>query len=115
MNDQPQDLNRRAFLRQACCAAVGTTGILSALSQLKLIGAIAADAGDVRRAAADADYKALVCLFLNGGNDGNNVLVPSDADSYRAYATERGALAIPQANLLPISLRRPAGPAFARR
>jgi len=33
------DLQRRAFLRQACCAAVGTTGILSALSQLKLVGA----------------------------------------------------------------------------
>ena len=105
MNDQTSDLNRRAFLRQACCAAVGTTGILSALSQIKLIGALAADAGDVRRAGADADYKALVCLFLNGGNDGNNVLIPYDQSSYTSYANERGALAIPRANLLPIGLR----------
>lgn len=105
MNDPISDLNRRAFLRQACCAAVGTTGILSAMSQLKLIGALAADGSDVRRAAADADYKALVCLFLNGGNDGNNVLIPYDSSSYSSYATERGALAIPRANLLPIGLR----------
>lgn len=105
MNAPPPRQNRRAFLRQACCAAVGTAGIASALSQLKLIGAIAADAGDVRRAAADADYKALVCVFLNGGNDGNNVLIPSDTASYNAYAAERGALAIPRAALLPISTR----------
>ena len=106
MNDQTSDLNRRAFLRQACCAAVGTTGILSAMSQLKLIGALAADGSEMRRAAADADYKALVCLFLNGGNDGNNVLIPYDTSSYSAYATERGALAISRANLLPIGVRQ---------
>jgi len=105
MNNQSSDLNRRAFLRQACCAAVGTTGILSAMSQLKLIGALAADGSDVRRAAADSDYKALVCLFLNGGNDGNNVLIPYDLSSYNAYATERGGIAIPRANLLPVGLR----------
>jgi uncharacterized protein (DUF1501 family) len=105
MNDHSSDLNRRAFLRQACCAAVGTTGILSAMSQLKLIGALAADGSEVRRAAADADYKALVCLFLNGGNDGNNVLIPYDQTSYNAYATERGGIAIPRANLLPVGLR----------
>lgn len=106
MNDHTSDLNRRAFLRQACCAAVGTTGIVSAMSQLKLIGAIAADGSEVRRAAADSDYKALVCLFLNGGNDGNNVLIPYDQPSYDAYATVRGAIAIPRSNLLPLGLRQ---------
>lgn len=106
MNRPSPDLNRRAFLRQACCASVGTTGILSAMSQLKLIGALAADGSQVRRAAADADYKALVCLFLNGGNDGYNVLIPYDTSSYNAYATNRGALAIPRSNLLPIGVRQ---------
>ncbi|MEO5960359.1 MAG: DUF1501 domain-containing protein [Opitutaceae bacterium] len=106
MNDQDSVLNRRAFLRQACCAAVGTTGIVSALSQLKLIGASSADAGSIRRAAADADYKALVCLFLNGGNDGSNVVMPYDQTSYTRYATARGTLAIPRTDVLPLTTRR---------
>ena len=58
---------------------------------------------DLRRIAAAAappgDYKALVCLFLYGGNDGNNMIVPRGAD-YAAYAAARGALALPQASLL---------------
>lgn len=106
MNAPSSDLSRRSFLRQACCSAVGTTGILSALAQLKLIGAVAADASTPRRAAADADYKALVCLFLNGGNDGNNVLIPYDSASYNAYAADRGALAISRNTLLPIATRQ---------
>jgi uncharacterized protein (DUF1501 family) len=48
------------------------------------------------------DYRALVCLFLNGGNDGNNTIV--DLAQYNSYATARGVdLAIPQANLLQVS------------
>jgi uncharacterized protein (DUF1501 family) len=51
---------------------------------------------------AATDYRALVCIFLNGGNDGNNVLV--SLDQYNAYASARGVdLAFPQASLLPIS------------
>jgi uncharacterized protein (DUF1501 family) len=51
---------------------------------------------------AATDYKALVCIFLNGGNDGNNMLV--SLDQYAAYASARGPdLTIPQANLLPVS------------
>jgi uncharacterized protein (DUF1501 family) len=106
MPDSTPDLNRRSFLRQACCAAVGTTGFVSALSQLELIGALAADASSPPRAAADADFKALVCLFLNGGNDGNNVLIPYDDASYASYATDRSLLAVPRTNLLPITTRR---------
>ena len=107
MNSPRFDSTRRHFFRQACCAAVGATGMLSALSQLRLIGAIAADASDLRsRAAAlPADYKALVCLFLNGGNDANSVLVPYDPASYATYAAARGALAIDRAKLLPIAPR----------
>jgi uncharacterized protein (DUF1501 family) len=49
------------------------------------------------------DYKALVCVFLNGGNDGNNMLV--SLDQYNSYSNVRNAsgLAIAQASLLPIS------------
>jgi uncharacterized protein (DUF1501 family) len=51
---------------------------------------------------AATGYKALVCVFLNGGNDGNNMLV--SLDQYGSYATARGVdLAIPQGNLLAVS------------
>jgi uncharacterized protein (DUF1501 family) len=53
--------------------------------------------------AATADYKALVCVFLFGGNDGHNTVVPLQAQQYAAYATARGALALPQAQLLAIN------------
>jgi uncharacterized protein (DUF1501 family) len=56
-----------------------------------------------------ADYKALVCLFLFGGNDSWNMVVPTSTAEYNAYARSRGggtasSLAIPQASLLPIVL-----------
>jgi uncharacterized protein (DUF1501 family) len=70
----PTDLSRRRFIGRAC-AAVGTTGMLSALAQLRMIGALAADS-------APSDYKALVCLFLYGGNDSNNLLIPTDSTNY---------------------------------
>ena len=89
------DFTRRRFIGQAC-AAVGATGMLSALAQLRMIGALAADS-------APSDYKALVCLFLYGGNDSNNLIVPSDTTNYNIYAADRTVLALPQANLLPIS------------
>lgn len=91
----PLDLSRRRFIG-SCCSAVGATGMLSALAQLRLIGAVAADA-------SPTDYKALICLFLYGGNDSNNLLVPIDAASYAGYAAARSVIALPQASLLPIS------------
>jgi uncharacterized protein (DUF1501 family) len=51
------------------------------------------------RPAHAADYKALVCVFLYGGNDGLNTVVPTDATRYGQYAGVRRDLAIPQASL----------------
>ncbi len=111
------DLSRRKFLG-ACCASVGATGMLSALAQLRLIGAVAdtATGGSALAtpgaplppsiaAAPQSDFKALVCLFMAGGNDSNNLIVPTDTASYADYATGRGALALTQAALLPITPR----------
>ncbi len=102
------DLSRRKFLG-ACCASVGATGLLSTLAQLRLMGAVASpDNGPVsppRAAAPQPDYKALVCLFLAGGNDANNLVIPTDAATYAAYAAGRGALALPQNAVLPITPR----------
>jgi uncharacterized protein (DUF1501 family) len=94
--------SRRNFLGQ-CCATVGATGMLSALSQLRLIGA-AANPGNgpivppATAGALPSDFKALVCLFLAGGNDANNVIIPIDPAGYKAYTTGRGALAVPLNN-----------------
>ena len=59
------------------------------------------------QAAADkmSDYRALVCVFLFGGNDSHNMIVPTTADPLNraAYEQLRGALAIPSGNLLPLS------------
>ncbi len=89
----PRDPSRRRFIG-SCCAAVGTTGLLSALGQLRLLGAVASPS---------ADYRALVCLFLAGGNDANNLIVPTDSTGFNAYAAGRGALALPSGELLGIA------------
>lgn len=51
--------------------------------------------------AAGGDYKALLVLYLNGGNDGNNVLVPTDG-AYSDYESSRGVLALPRSSLLSL-------------
>jgi uncharacterized protein (DUF1501 family) len=102
------DLSRRKFLG-ACCASVGATGMLSTLAQLRVIGAAADTSTTVptpaTAAAPQTDFKALVCLFLAGGNDANNLIIPSDTATYGEYSTGRGALALPQNTLVPITPR----------
>ena len=96
------DLSRRKFLG-ACCASVGATGMLSSIAQLRLMGAVANTDTPARAAAPQTDYKALVCLFLAGGNDANNLVVPTDNTTYAAYAAGRGVLALPQNTILPVA------------
>jgi uncharacterized protein (DUF1501 family) len=86
---------RRSFIRQAACAALGTTGLLSTIWDLRKLNA----------ATTGGDYKALICLFLYGGNDANNVLIPNDATNYSIYSNARGSLAIPRASLRSLTIR----------
>src|SRR6266550_841114 len=87
-------LNRREFIRQAACAAVGTTAMTAAIRDLRFMNAAVAQTGI-------SDYKALVCIFLNGGNDSNNLIIPTITSEYNSYAAIRTpVLAIPQANVL---------------
>jgi uncharacterized protein (DUF1501 family) len=53
-------------------------------------------------AALTEDYRAIVCVFMFGGNDSNNMVVPRDPADYTQYAGPRGRLAIPRDNLLSI-------------
>ncbi|NJL31388.1 MAG: DUF1501 domain-containing protein [Phycisphaerales bacterium] len=87
------NVDRRAFLRKSLCAALGGVAANSAFGQMQLLAA----AGNLGKAAVFPDYKALVCVFLNGGNDSFNTLVPYDARHYGIYASTRPALALDQA------------------
>ena len=96
---------RRTFIRQAACAALTTSGLLNTIFDLRRLSAATY--------ADTSDYKALVCLFLFGGNDANNVVIPHDNAGYASYAAARGILAIPQASLLPLTLLNGDGRDFA--
>ena len=93
-------LPRRRFLRQAACSAVGTSALVSTIMDLYAVNAAAQGA---------PDYKALVCIFQFGGNDSSNMLVPRSGGTYGAYASIRGALALPTAQILPITALNPDG------
>ena len=95
---------RRTFIRQAACAALGTAGILNTIFDLRKLSAATTDL---------SDYKALVCVFLFGGNDANNCLIQHDPSGYASYAAARDVLAIPQEQLLPLTLQGGDGRDFA--
>jgi uncharacterized protein (DUF1501 family) len=82
---------RRDFVRLACCSAAGAS-LVGGLSKFGLVSALAQ---------GSTDYKALVCIFMFGGNDGNNMVVPIDT-RYAGYQQARANLALPQAQLLPL-------------
>ena len=97
-------LNRRRFLGEASCAAIGSASVLSSILNLRLVGEVAA------AEAPDADdYRALVCVFLAGGNDSFNMLAPVDATGYAEYAATRGNVAVPQNRFLPLGGSLPDG------
>jgi uncharacterized protein (DUF1501 family) len=86
-------MSRRGFLRSTCCTAAAGVAAAS-FSRLGLVNALAQ---------SSQDYKALVCVFLFGGNDANNLIVPLGSADYANYASIRAGLALPQAQLLPVS------------
>jgi uncharacterized protein (DUF1501 family) len=87
-----QDPQRRRWLRRAMGSGLAALGGVP-LASLLLPG------GHARA----AESRALVCVFLYGGNDGQNCIVPLDASRHAAYAAVRGQLALGQAQLLPLT------------
>jgi uncharacterized protein (DUF1501 family) len=81
------------LLRLACCSAAGAS-LVGGLSKFGLVSALAQ---------GTTDYKALVCIFMFGGNDSNNMLVPTDS-RYTQYLQARSVLALPQSQLLPLQI-----------
>ena len=80
---------RRALLQ---LGGLGALGLASGLSTL----ANRANAG------AGGAYKALVCVYLTGGNDGNNMVVPTDGANYGQYLSARGGLGTPSNHALAL-------------
>ncbi len=87
--------SRREFLKDTLrsVTALGAVGAMSKFGEMNAL------------AATGSGYQALVCVFLLGGNDGHNTVVPinTSLQNYTQYAAARQSLAIPQASLLPIS------------
>lgn len=103
------DWQRRAWLRRGLALSAAGMAAPWAMSLAAMGEAAAASAPP-----AD-DYKALVCVFLYGGNDHANTVVAFDPDQHAAYTRIRGSLATPRDQLLPLSPLGglPAGAALA--
>src|SRR5580698_5679977 len=84
--------SRRGFIKQT--GALTAAGLVGSLGQWGIRAA---------SAQTPSDYKALVCIFLFGGNDSNNMVIPYD--NYGSYSAVRNAASninIPQDKLLKI-------------
>ncbi len=92
-------MKRRDFIQRALCATASSAMFTSFAGKLSLAHA-AATSG---KRLLGNDYRALVCVYLYGGNDGFNMLVPRSTAEYNQYATSRGNLALPSANLLSLN------------
>ena len=95
MHQHHQPLARRAFLQRV--GQLGVAGVATPWAlNLAAMGEAAAFTAN--------DYRALVCVFLYGGNDHGNTLIPYDAAGHAEYAKVRGALAIGRAELNAVQL-----------
>ena len=92
-----ENLTRRDFLIRGGCGAMSLTTVVNTIAQLKLMqGALNAQGGA-------PGYKALVCVFLAGGNDSNNLLIPFSGTARNDYNSGRGVLAIPTTGANPLT------------
>lgn len=103
--------NRREFLIKSGCA-LSMTALATQMRHFGLMSAMAQEVDDSKDNVVPSDYRALVCVFLSGGNDGNNTIIPNHNDAtisnYTTYFNARNTqgLALAQNTLLPISVPR---------
>lgn len=93
-------------------ALIGSTRLLAAGAGLSMCRDLDAMQLSATGDAPATDYKALVCVYLSGGNDSFNLLVPTNAADHGAYMASRGNLGITADQLLPISPTHPQGRSF---
>ncbi|MES2593961.1 MAG: DUF1501 domain-containing protein [Verrucomicrobiota bacterium] len=87
---------RRNFLCRTACSSLGVTSLVNTLAHMNLVQGVMAQA-------APTDYKAIICLFLYGGNDSNNMLVPLNGVARTNYETARPGGATPHPIHIPVS------------
>ncbi len=92
------NIKRRNFLKNSILAGVGATTWLGSSSQLGLINAALAN-----NSTQAADYKALVCIFLFGGNDSYNMVIPNSDAGYANYQATRQNMSIAKESLLAVT------------
>ena len=105
-------MNRRDLLARSISGAIAGGALYSAQGALSLLHAASLDSNPVR--GTGGEYKALVCVFLNGGNCSLNTITPRDNVRYARYAAMRGPLALAQNSLLALnpSVALPNGQAY---
>ncbi len=94
-------MNRRDLIKKTLCATAGSAAFTSMFGKLQLAQAATPESRIL--AGAGNDYRALVCIYLYGGNDSFSMVVPRSGSAYTTYAAQRGALAIPSASLLALN------------
>ncbi|PYT01278.1 MAG: hypothetical protein DMF63_00015 [Acidobacteria bacterium] len=103
--------NRREFLKRSGCA-LGMAALGSQFRHFGLMSALAQKVADDSPSSVPTDYRALVCIFMNGGNDGNNTIVPlhssTSLSNFNDYYALRNPfnLALTQNTLLPFAVPR---------
>ncbi|MEM9480092.1 MAG: DUF1501 domain-containing protein [Verrucomicrobiota bacterium] len=101
-------VDRRRFLRRGGLAGLGLGSMAATLANLKMMSEATASQTSV-----GSDYKALVCFFLNGGCDTNNVVIPignnPQADNYKL---DRGVAGIPETQADAIAMQTQYGLSF---
>ncbi len=90
-------MQRRDFLKRSLVSLGGASSLWATTSQFNLVSAATS-------AQSFNDYKALVCVFLLGGNDSLNMLIPTDQSAYQQYAATRQNLAVALDAALPLSV-----------
>ncbi len=98
-NMNPEYL-RREFLKKSLYGFGGAVGAAGSIQQMRTLQAAA---GMNSALSGSGDYKAMVCIFLFGGNDSSNTLIPTGEHDYALYQEGRQHLAIPKEDILPIS------------
>ncbi|HKD16743.1 MAG TPA: DUF1501 domain-containing protein, partial [Thermoanaerobaculia bacterium] len=89
--------SRRDFLVRTTCAALGAAALQGTVKKFGLANLLATPGNGV-----SSNYRALVCVFLQGGNDSNNMVIPTDS-FYTSYASQRPTVSIPLGNVLPLA------------
>src|SRR5208282_6296565 len=95
--------SRRQFLRTASMASMAGIYVSPFLLELNSLAAMA-------QSTTGSDYRALVCVYLQGGNDGHGTVIATDPESFAAFTQARSGapgLAYPLGELLPITPKTP--------